>query len=249
MAGEVEAVGPGMTTLKVGDAVMGMVPTGAFAEYVSGGWFVRNAEGLRFEAAAAVPAAGCTALQAVRDKGAVTAGQRVLIYGAGGRVGTFSVQIAKAYGAVVTAASKPGNVDLLRAIGADEVIDHDGRDLARSGRYDVIVDVGGAGGLAPLLGALTPAGRLVVVAAGRGPGGPVTRLLGALVRSRLLRQRVVAFIAAPTGFDENLQTLRGLLEDGRLKPVIDRTYPLSETAAAIPYLESGHARGKVVITV
>ncbi len=215
---------------------------------MSGRTFVPKPANLTFEQAAAVPIAACTALMALRDKGGVQPGQRVLVNGAGGGVGTFAVQIAKAFGADVTAVTSTGNLDLLRSIGADRVIDYTREDFTRGDqRYDLIIQVGGNRSIGASRRALDPAGRFVLVGAGNGAGGPLGRMLEGLVRSRLLRQRVVVFIASVT--IENLLTLKELIEAGKIKPVIDRTYALSETSEALRYVEDGHARGKVVITV
>ncbi len=195
-----------------------------------------------------IPIAGITALQAVRDKGGVHPGQRVLVNGAGGGVGTFAVQIAKAFGAEVTAVTSSANVDRVGSIGADHIIDYTHEDFTRSGRrYDVIVDVGGTPSLPACRRALTPDGTLVLVAAGKGLGGPLARIAAASVRSRVLRQRIVFFVAAVR--KEDLLTLKDLIEAGKVTPVIDRTYPLSQIAEAMRYVETERACGKVVITV
>jgi NADPH:quinone reductase-like Zn-dependent oxidoreductase len=250
VAGEVEAVGPAATGLAIGDRVFGMVRSGAFAEYVTEGWFERIPAGVTFEAAAAVPAAACTALQAVRDHGQVRSGQRMLVNGAGGGVGTFVVQVARAFGAEVTAVSTADKADALRLAGAPTVIDRALEDFTKAGRtWDVVVDVGGALDIGRALRTLSDGGRLVLVGAGRGPGGPLTRFLGAALRSAVRKQPVTAFIAAPAGFGENLRTVAGFLEDGSVAPVIDRVVPLAEAAAAIRYVETGAACGKVVITI
>lgn len=246
-AGVVEAVGDGVTHLRAGDEAYG-IRTGAFAEYVSGRSFVRKPRNLTFEQAAAVPIAGVTALQGLRDKGELKSGQRVLINGAGGGVGTFAVQLAKAIGAHVTAVTRGDNVDLMRSLGADHVIDYTLENFTKgSARYDLVLDVGGTPSLGACRRALAPGGTLVCVGARRGAGGPMFGLLAALVRSRVLRQRVVSFIAKVR--TEDLETLTELIEAGKVAPVIDRTYPLSETAEALRHVESGRARGKVVVTV
>jgi NADPH:quinone reductase-like Zn-dependent oxidoreductase len=215
---------------------------------VSGRTFIPKPANLTFEQAAAVPVAGFTALQALRDKGGVQPGHRVLVYGAGGGVGTFVVQIAKVFGAEVTGVSTTENLDLVASIGADHVIDYTRDDFTSSRmRYDLIIDLGANRSLPACRRALTPHGTLVLVGAGTGAGGPIARLLEAFLRSHLLRQRIVAFISKES--TEDLLTLKELLEAGTVTPVIDRTYPLSETAEAIRHLESGHAHGKVVITV
>jgi len=242
----VEAVGPNVTHVKVGDKVFGS-RTGAFAEYVSGRTMVPMPLGVSFEQAAAVPTAGQTALQAVRDIGGVRPGDRVLVNGAGGGVGTFAVQIAKALGAAVTGVTSTGNVDMVRAIGVDEVVDYTRDDFTRAGRrYDVIVDAGGNRSLSRLRRALNRDGTLALVAPGHGEWiGPIVRVLGAAVVARLGSQKVRTFLAKPN--KEDLLFLKGLIEAGKVTPVIDRIYPFAEIPAAIRYVERGHARGKVVI--
>jgi len=250
VAGHVEAVGKNVTQFQPGDAVFG-VRDGAFAEYVCAkeNKVVLKPANVTFEQAAAVPVAGCTALQALRDKGQVQPGQRVLVNGAGGGVGTFAVQLAKAFGAEVTATTSTSNVDMVRSIGADSVIDYTREDFTRGGpRFDLILDMGGTRSLLACRRALTPVGTYVMVG---GPSGrwirPMDRALGAVVLSRFVRQRLLFFIADVK--KDDLIVLKELMEAGKVTPVIDRTYPLSETPAAIRYLEEGHARGKVVITV
>jgi NADPH:quinone reductase-like Zn-dependent oxidoreductase len=248
VAGIVEAVGKNVTDLQPGDEVFG-VRSGAFAEYVSGRNFVPKPVGLTFEQAAAVPVAGLTALQGLRDKGAIQPGQRVLIYGAGGGVGSFAVQIAKALGADVTGVTTTSNVDMVRSMGADRVIDYTRDDFTRGGqRYDVILDIGAKRPLWKYRRVLAPNGTLVLVGGSAGRWiGPVARALGALVLSRFVSQRLRPFLSDVNKHD--LLTLKDLIEAGKVRPVIDRTYPLSETAEAIRYLEAGNARGKVVITL
>jgi NADPH:quinone reductase-like Zn-dependent oxidoreductase len=247
-AGVVDAVGKDVTELHPGDEVFG-VRSGAFAEYVSGHNFVPKPVGLTFEQAAAVPVAGLTALQGVRDKGGVQPGQRVLIYGAGGGVGSFAVQIAKALGANVTGVTSTGNVEMIRSLGADEVIDYTREDFTRRGQpYDVILDIGAKRPLLKLRRGLAPDGTLVLVGGSRGNWiGPIARALGALVMSRFASQTLRPFMSDVN--KDDLLTLKELIETGKVRPVIDRTYPLSETAEAVRYLETGQARGKVVITV
>ena len=245
-AGVVEAVGVNVTDLKPGDEVFGS-RAGAFAEYVSGRTFVPKPANLTFEQAAAIPGAGVTALQALRDHGGIQAGQRVLVNGAGGGVGTFAVQLAKAFGAEVTATTRSESVELVRSLGADEVIDYTREDFTRLGRrWDLIVDVGGATPLPRMRRAVAPGGTLVIVGAAKTFGGPIGRLVSGMFRSRILRQRVRVFIASVKR--EDLVTLKELAEAGKLTPVIDRTYPLDQTPAALLHAERG-ARGKVVITV
>ena len=250
VAGQVEAVGANVTQFRPGDDVFGS-RNGAFAEFVLGRErnFASKPANLSFEQAAAIPVAATTALQGLRDKGRLEAGQRVLVHGAGGGVGHFAVQIAKALGAEVTAVSSTANLEMLRSIGADEVIDYTTEDFTGLGRrYDVILDIAGTRSLWACSRALTPAGILVVVG---GPGGrwisPADRMAKALVLSRLVRRKLLPFLAKTA--KDDLLVLKQLIEGGKLTPVIDRTYPLSETAEAIRYVETMHARGKVVITV
>lgn len=246
-AGVVEAVGSQVTHVKPGDEVYGL-RTGSLAEYVAGKNFVAKPANLGFEQAAAVPVAATTALQAVRDHAQVQPGQHVLVTGAGGGVGHFAMQIAKAYGAEVTASSRTENLELLRSIGADHVVDYTRQDVTRGGRrFDVILDVAGRPSYGRLRRALKPAGTLVIVGAGHGPGGALGGLASALVRSRILRQRVKVFIAKVTRDD--LLELKQLIEAGKVTPVIDRTYPLEQVPEALRYLETERARGKVVISI
>jgi len=248
VAGIVEAVGANVTHIKPGDRVFGS-RTGAFAEYVSGRTMVPMPVGLTFEQAAAVPTAGQTALVGLRDKGEIMAGQRVLINGAGGGVGTFAVQIAKALGADVTAVTSTRNVEMASGIGADLVIDYAREDFTSgTQRYDLIFDVGGNRSLSRTRRVLTPEGTLVLVAPGRGEWiGPIVRILGASVTSRFGREKVRPFLAPVSR--ESLLVLKELIEARKVSPVIDRTYPFAEIPEAVRYLESGHVGGKVVITV
>ena len=250
VAGQVEAVGANVTEFRPGDEVFG-TRNGAFAEFVLGRErnFASKPANLSFEQAAAIPVAATTALQALRDKGRLEAGQRVLVHGAGGGVGHFAIQIAKALGAEVTGVTGTNNLSMVRSIGADEVIDYTTEDFTNVGRrYDLILDIAGTRSLRACSRALTPTGILVVVG---GPGGrwisPADRWAKAIVLSRLLRRRLLPFLA--TTAKDDLLVLKELAEAGKLTPVIDRTYPLSETAKAIRYVETMHARGKVVITV
>jgi NADPH:quinone reductase-like Zn-dependent oxidoreductase len=247
-AGIVEAVGKNVTHLQVGDEVFG-VRSGAFAEYVSGRNFVPKPIGLTFEQAAAVPVAGLTALQGLRDKGAVQPGQSVLIFGAGGGVGSFAVQIAKALGANVTGVTSTANVEMVRSLGADEVVDYTREDFTRRGeRYDLILDIGAKRPLLTFRRALARDGTLVLVGGSAGRWiGPLARAVGALALSRFGSQALRPFLSDVNRDD--LLTLKDLIEAGKVRPVIDRTYQLSETAEAIRYLETGQARGKVVISV
>lgn len=246
-AGVVEAVGSAVTHLAPGDRAYG-IRTGSFAEVVNGRSFVRMPSNLSFEEAAAMPIAGVTALQAVRDHGRVKPGDRVLVNGAGGGVGSMVVQLAKADGAEVTAVTGPRTVDLVRSLGADRVIDYSEDDFIRSmADHDVMIDLGGNRPIRSLRRTLKPGGRLVLVGAGAGGLGPMTRLAGGLIRKGLLRQELAMFIAAVRV--EDLTALTELIEAGSLRPAIDRTYPLEQVPDAISYVESGQARGKVVIRI
>ncbi len=250
VAGEVEAVGAGVTRFVPGDEVFGGAPA-AFAEYARAreNALVLKPRNLSFEQAAAVGVAGRTALQGLRDKAQVKPGQRVLICGAGGGVGTFAVQIAKALGAHVTAVTSTRNVDLVRSLGPDEVIDYTQEDFTRRGeRYDAVFDVAANRSVSDLRRALKPNGTLVLVGADKRGGLAIfTRIGGAFARSRLLRQRIVFYVAKAS--QEDLVVLKDLIETGKVCPAIDRTYPLAEAAEAVRYLGSGQARAKVVITM
>jgi NADPH:quinone reductase-like Zn-dependent oxidoreductase len=251
VAGRVESVGAKVTAFRPGDEVFGQ-GEGSFAEYTCAreGKLVPKPSNLTFEQAAAVAVSGVTALLALRDKGRVRQGQQVLIIGAGGGVGTFAVQLAKAYGAHVTAVCSGTKTDLVRSIGADDVIDYTHDDFADgTRRFDLILDIAGLRSMARLRRALTPTGTIVLVG-GEGGGrwtGGVQRNLGAAVVSLFRRQKVRGLFAAVRA--ENLQTMRELIEAGKVTPVIDTTYPLSDAAEAIRQWEQGHARGKAVITV
>lgn len=250
LAGRVEAVGPGVTRFAPGDAVFGGAPA-AFAEYALAREdnLMLKPQSLSFEQAAAIGVAGRTALQGLRDIGQVKPGQRVLICGAGGGVGTFAVQIAKALGAHVTAVTSTRNLELVRALGPDEVIDYTKEDFTRRAeRYDVVFDVAAHRSLSDLRRLLTPGGTLVMAgAAKRGGLAIFARIGAALVRSRLFRQRVVFYVAKAS--QDDLVVLKELIEAGKVCPAIDRTYPLSEAAEAVRYVGSGQARAKVVITM
>ncbi len=246
-AGVVEAVGSAVTHLAPGDRAYG-IRTGSFGEMVSGRAFARMPANLTFEEAAAVPIAGVTALQAVRDHGRVHPGSRVLVNGAGGGVGSMVVQIAKADGADVTAVTGPRTVDLVRSLGADAVLDYTQEDFTQTVHdHDVMIDIGGNRPIRSLRRTIERGGRLVLVGAGAGRLGPMTRLAGGLIRKRILRQPIAMFIAAVRV--EDLEALTGLIEAGKLRPAIDRTYPLEQVPQAMRYVESGQARGKVVITI
>ncbi|HVR33814.1 MAG TPA: NAD(P)-dependent alcohol dehydrogenase [Acidimicrobiia bacterium] len=251
-AGTVEAVGSDVTGFAPGDEVWGWCNGGAFAEYVAvrADHLMPKPGHLSFEQLAACPVAALTALQAVRDHGNTQPGHRMLIIGASGGVGTFAVQIAKALGANVTGVCSSRNIDLVKSLGADDVIDYQAEDFARGERrYDVILHVSGNRSFADCRRVLTLEGVLVNVGGGEGTGrllGPGKRFLAASVINRFVSQRVVAFMGQVNHADG--LTLLNLFESEQIRPVIDRTYPLTETAAAIRYLETLRARGKVVIT-
>jgi NADPH:quinone reductase-like Zn-dependent oxidoreductase len=251
LAGVVEAVGKDVARLQVGDEVFG-IGNGSFATYASAreDKLALKPKNLSFEQAAAVPVSALTALQGLRDRGHIEAGQRVLIIGASGGVGSYAVQIAKAFGAEVTGVCSTGKVDMVRSIGADHVIDYTLDDFADgSQRYDVILDTGGNSSLRRLRRALTPGGTLVIgggETAGRLLGGS-DRQLRAMALSPFVGQKLGTFICSENA--EDLVVLAELIESGKVTPAIDRTYPLSETPAAIRYLQDGRARGKVVILV
>src|SRR5256885_3478876 len=253
-AGTVEAVGKNVTQFKPGDDVFGG-KGGAFAEYVC-----RRAEGavalkpanITFEQAASVNIAGITALQGLRDKGKVQPGQKVLINGASGGVGTFAVQIAKSLGADVTGVCSTRNADLVRSLGADHVIDYTKEDFSKNNqRYDVILDNVPNHSLSEIRHSLTPNGKYVMIGGG-GPNdnrwiGPFGRVINTMILSPFVSQKMGMMMADPS--QKDLTVLADMMQSGKVKPVIDRTYKLSEVPQAIRYLEQGHARGKVVITV
>jgi NADPH:quinone reductase-like Zn-dependent oxidoreductase len=249
-AGTVEAVGRDVTGVRPGDEVFGG-RSGAFAEYVCARkGFASKPANLTFEEAAAVPVAALTALQGLRDKGRVQPGQKVLINGASGGVGTFAVQIAKALGAEVTAVCSTRNVDMVRSLGADRVIDYTREDFTKSDRrYDVLFDVAGSRSLWECRRVLAP--RAIVVIVGAPPGNPLLGPLTHIVKFRLAalfsRRKAVFFIAKFNKPD--MAVLRDLLESGKVTPVIDRRYGLSEIADALRYMGEGHARAKIVVTV
>jgi len=254
-AGTVEAVGKNVTNFKPGDEVFGG-KTGAFAEYIcvlADRAVVPKPANMTFEQAASVPVAAITALQGLRDKGQIQAGQKVLINGASGGVGTFAVQIAKSFGTEVTGVCSTRNVDLVRSIGADHVIDYTKEDFSKTDqRYDLIYDLIGNHSFSERRRILNPNGICVMAGIG-GAGwhdGFATRLLGELnsyLRSRFVSQKFIAYIAQFNKKD--MMVLADLMQSGKVTPVIDRTYKLNETADALRYLEQGHARGKVVVTV
>ena len=251
VAGRVEAVGKDVTRFKPGDEVFGEKSRGC-AEYVSApeDLLALKPARLTLVEAAAIPAAGVTALQAIRDKGRLQPGQKVLIIGASGGVGTFAVQIAKALGADVTGVCSTPNVDMVRSIGADAVIDYTREDFTRSGRrFDLIIDNVGGRSLRSLRRVLAPTGTLVFVGAPKGKwilGTFVTLVLGSLL-TRFGSQRLLGHLTDTR--QEDLVAMSELIEAGKVTPVIDRCYPLNETPDALRYLETLRARGKVVITV
>jgi NADPH:quinone reductase-like Zn-dependent oxidoreductase len=250
LAGEVEAVGSAVTRFRTGDAVFGS-SDGAFAEYACArqNHLAPKPEKLTYEQAATVNVAGLTALQGLRDKGRLAPGQRVLINGAAGGVGTYAVQIARTLGAHVTGVCSTRNLDMVRSIGAENVIDYTREDFTRGGqRYDLIFDCIGNHSLSEFRRLLSPRGIYLII--GAGPGrwiDPLPRAIGALLLSRFVSQSLFMFIARRR--TEDLETLGRLIAEGQVKPVIDRRYRLSEVPEAIRYLETMHARGKVVITV
>lgn len=265
-AGRVEAVGADVTQVRPGDRVFGDLgdASGALAEYVCvpGNLVAPQPANLTPQQAAALPLAGVTALMGLSDVGGVEPGHRVLINGASGGVGTLAVQLAKALGASVTAVCSTRNVDLVRSLGADHVIDYTRTDFTRAGsartgsardprRYDLVFDLVGNRSLTALRRVLTPTGTLVLSGGGVYRGGSIIGPLGLLTRGRLLapfvRHRIAVLTATPSR--QHLDTLRAHAEAGRLTPVIDRTYPLHEVPTALGYLEGEHARAKVVITV
>jgi NADPH:quinone reductase-like Zn-dependent oxidoreductase len=249
LAGTVEAVGPNVTRFKPGDDVFGGAPA-SFAEFVRAreDRLLLKPRDLPFEQAATLGVAGRTALQGLRDHAQLKPGQRVLIHGAGGGVGTFAVQIAKALGAHVTAVTGPRNVDITRSLGADEVIDYSKEDFTRRPeRYDAVLDIAATRSLSDLRRVLVPNGIFVQVGAAKGGWiGVFGRIISVMVRARVLRQRVKFFVAQTNL--EDLVYLKDLIESGRLRPAIDRTYPLSDGREAVRYVGSGEARAKVVIT-
>ncbi|MFZ1011373.1 MAG: NAD(P)-dependent alcohol dehydrogenase [Candidatus Sulfotelmatobacter sp.] len=247
VAGEVAAVGGAVTQFKLGDAVYGLCK-GAFADYACGpeDKLVRKPENLSFDQAAAVPVAGLTALQGLRDKGRLQPGQKVLINGAAGGIGTFAVQIAKSLGAHVTGVCSTKNVELVRSLGADRIIDYTCDDFTQGGeRYDLLLDNVGNRTLSAMRRVLGPKGKCVMAGAPKELRAVLTRLLKAYAWSPFIRQKFTFFIAKMNRDD--LTTLCELSREGKLIPQIDRRYSLDETAAALAYVEEGHARAKVII--
>jgi len=256
-AGRVEAVGAQVSGFRPGDEVYGDLgfADGAFAEYVGvpATAVAAKPSTLSFEQAAAMPLAASTALLGLRDTGRVQPGQQVLVNGASGGVGTFAVQLAKAFGATVTGVCSPRNVELVRSLGADHVVDYTSADFAAGPqRYDLVFDLVGNRSLGDLRRALTPAGTLVLSGGGVHKArttlvGPMGLRIMAQAQSRFVKHRIVELNATPSS--DTLATLAQLADSGQVTPVIDRTYPLPETPAAIRYLEQEHARAKVVITL
>jgi NADPH:quinone reductase-like Zn-dependent oxidoreductase len=251
VAGTVAATGPDVTTFAVGDEVYG-VANGSFAEYAlaPADKLARKPAGLSFAQAAVVPISGATALQALTDHGHLRSGQRVLVIGASGGVGSYAVQIAKALGAEVTGVASTAKLDLVRSLGADQVIDYTRDDFSRTGtRYDLILDIAGNPTLQRLRRALTPTGTAVIV--GGEDGGNLTggmgRTLRALARSAVTKQRFANFINKERASD--LQRLTELIDGGDLTPRIDRTYPLDQVPEAMRHLATGQVRGKIAITI
>jgi NADPH:quinone reductase-like Zn-dependent oxidoreductase len=255
VAGHIEAVGKNVTMLQPGEEVFGspfMHGLGAFAEWVciSEDLLAPKPAALSFEQVAAVPLAALTALQGLRDQGRIEPGHKVLIIGASGGVGTFAVQIAKSFDAEVSGVCSTRNVEMVRALGAEHVIDYTREDFTQSGqKYDLIFQLAGTLSPSECRSALTSNGNLVL-SSGESEGrwiGPVDRVIKGLVLSGFVSQKMASFTVKPNR--EDLQLLKQFIEDGTLTPEIDRTYPLAQVPEAIRYLEEGHARGKVVITL
>jgi len=252
VAGVVEAVGPSVTALAPGDAVFGTAD-GSFAELACAKVerLARKPEAITFEEAASISVAGCTALQALRDHGRLQPSQRVLVIGAAGGVGSFAVQIAKALGADVTGVCSTANLDFVRALGADAVVDYTREEP--SDRYDLVMQVAGEASVARLRRLLTAQGTLVLVGSGTGRDGktsvlgPLARMLTARVASRTKGRRVATFIAKIRAPD--LEALAELAENGQVRPAVERTYSLEQAAVALTEIESGHTRGKLVLTI
>ena len=248
-AGTVEETGDGVTKFRPGDAVFGEC-TGSFAEYAvakADRVAVKPAR-LSFEQAAGVAISGCTALQGLRDAGRVRPGQPVLVVGAAGGVGSFAVQLAKAFGAEVTAVCSTGKTDLVRNLGVDHVVDYTREDFTER-QYDVVLDTASMRGLGQLRRALTPGGTLVLVGGengGRWLGG-VQRVAGAALLNPFVGHRLKGLVSAVRGAD--LEVLREMLEAGKVTPLLDRTYPLADAVAAIDHVHKGHSAGKVVLTL
>ena len=253
LAGVVAAAGAGVTRFAPGDEVYGTTASGTYAEYAAAPWtrLAPKPASLTFEQAAAVPISGVTALQCVRDGGRVQAGQQVLIIGAAGGIGSFAVQVARAYGASVTGVCGPGKADLVRSLGAEDVIDYTRDEVDRDGpRYDVIIDTAGCRPLSLLRRALTPRGTLVLAGGGHDAGGLLggyTRQLRAPLASMFTSQTLRGLTSRERAQD--LEELGNLIQSGTVTPVVGRTYPLAGAPDAIRYLAEGHALRKVVITI
>ena len=253
MAGQIEAAGQNVTGFSPGDQVYALLPQGGFAEYVSvpQSLLAPKPKNLSYEQAAAVPMAGITALLGLRDQGRLQPGQKVLVTGASGGVGTFAVQLARALGADVTGVCSAPKAELVRSLGAAEVIDYTAQDFTRQGqRYDLLLDIAGSHRARASVRALKPNGTFVAVG---GPAGrwlqPAGRVFGALALAPLVSQRMVMTgTGRSTEHQHHLATLTELIEGGKVTPVIDRSYPFADIPAAIRYQEQGHARGKVIIT-
>ncbi len=248
IAGRVEAVSNNVTQFKPGDEVYG-VCNGAYAEYATAkeNRIALKPKNRSFDESAAVPIAGLTALQALRNHGQIKPGQKVLVNGAGGGVGTFAVQIAKSFGAEVTAVTNTGNLDLVRSLGADHVIDYTKEDFTKNGqRYDLIVDTASSHSISTYKRILSPNGTFVLVGM---RDKIIRRLISFIIRARLSRgdKKFLFFVAK--GNQEDFVTLKELMESGKIMPVIDRRYSLGETAQAVRYFEEGRTRGKIVITM
>jgi len=248
VCGVVDSVGKDVTRFQPGDEVVGWC-RGAYAEYACAAedHFVRKPANVTFEQAAAIPLAAITALQGLRDKGKIKSGQKVLIVGASGGVGTFAVQIAKALGAEVTAVCSTRNVEMVRSIGADHVIDYSRDDFTKGGqRYDLIFQLAGTTSPSDCRGVLTPKGVLLLCS-GDGRAAGMGRMVAAMFSSPFVSQKMVSWVSKQNNAD--LLTITQFAESGQVRPVIDKTYALNETAAAIRHLEEGHTRGKIVVSV
>jgi NADPH:quinone reductase-like Zn-dependent oxidoreductase len=248
VAGTVVATGADVSGLRAGDEVFG-IARGSFAEYAAAraGKLAHKPPGLSFEQAAAVAVSGLAALQGLRA-GRIQAGQKVLVIGASGGVGSYAVQLAKVFGAEVTGVSSTGKTDLVRSIGADHVIDYTQDDFADGRqRYDLILDIGGNSRLARLRRALTPTGTLVIAGGEGGKWTGVGRQVRALMLSPFTRQRLTMYVSQHRQAD--LESLRQLIETGQVTPLLDQTYPLADLPEAVQHLHAGHARGKIAIIV
>jgi NADPH:quinone reductase-like Zn-dependent oxidoreductase len=254
VAGIVEGTGRNVSQFKSGDEVFGTC-VGSFAEYATSASafglksaLVKKPGSVSFEQAASAPVAALTALQGLRDKGRIQTGQKVLINGASGGVGTFAVQIAKVLGAHVTGVCSARNADMVRSIGADEIIDYTRTDFTKGGeRYDLLLDCVGTPSLAACRRVLTPKGRLIMVGAPHNAGAIMGRMIGGFARSAFGTKKMAFFIARMN--QEDLTTIGEFMASGKVTPVIDRCYRLTEASGAFRYMEKGHARGKVVITL